>query len=100
MPAKRETSIITYILLILLGGSLTFIAYSYFDTLTTEGKKYTNDYAKVQKIDGLYVFIESSPAVDTYTSIEITEGPGLIDVWNSLGVGKEGVGKVLENLLN
>lgn len=63
-------------------------------------KKLTNEYAKVTKINDLYVFIESTPANSNYTTLDVIEGDKLNDIWSSLGIGKDKFGKVLTNIIN
>ncbi len=60
---------------------------------------YKPEEAQVKKINGLYIFVESEPLNSKgYTVLGTIEGENPADMINSLGIGKEKFGKVLENI--
>jgi len=99
MQKKSKTnfsSILLYGAMLLLGaGIMYFIAnqYNIFE------KETPIDRASVEKINGLYVFIESSPIVK-YETIQKFKGDNLADIYNKLGIGKQKAGQVILNIIN
>jgi RNA polymerase subunit RPABC4/transcription elongation factor Spt4 len=102
MASKNKSIIfLSLILMLFIGaGIMYFIAPQIIPPKEVE-KALTNEYAKVKKINDLYVFIESFPANESsYITLETMEGDNLIDIWNSFGIGKDKFGKVLLNIAN
>lgn len=101
MATKNNSTnffLISILMLIIGAGLMYFLA----PIINSESENaLTNEYAKVKKINDLYVFIESTPAdPESYTTIETMEGDNLIDIVNSLGIGKEKPKNVFANIVN
>lgn len=100
---NQSSNLLTYFFIFILGGVLMYFGYPYLqeDSATTTEIIYNLEDAKVNKINGLYIYIEASPKdKESYKVIGNVEGDNIIEMTNSLGIGKEKVGKVLENILN
>lgn len=89
-----------YILIFIIGGAVMYLGYPYLQG-DAAPVAYDKELAKVERIDGLYVYVESSPQdKSAYDVIGTTDGDNVIDMVGSLGIGKEKVGTVLENIFN
>lgn len=97
---KTSSNLSLVILMFLLGAGLMYGLFQ-LNIIPSNESKFTNEYAKVRKINNLYVFVESAPVdPDSYTTIDIVEGSNLIEIWDSLGIGNDKFGKVVNNIFN
>lgn len=98
MKSKNSSSAIAMpLIMLVVGVALTYLAFD--QGLINSDPAYSNDCAKVQRINNLYVFIESTPMNTNYSTIETLKGDDLFEMINSLGIGKEKFGKVIQNLI-
>ncbi len=89
--------ILSVIIAFIFGAGLVYFGLPFVNP--PKENKLTNDYATVQKINNLHVFIEAEP-VSEYTTLKTFKGDSLESVWNSFGIGKDKFGKVLLNILD
>ena len=93
----NQTNFPLLILMFILGAGLVYFVLPIINP--PKENKLTNEYAKVQKMNDLYVFIEAEPVTD-YSTLKTFKGDSLESVWNSFGIGKDKFGKVLLNILD
>lgn len=100
---NSSSNILMFFLIFILGGVIMYFAYPFIqeDQEINNVSVFSKEDAKVNKINGLCVYVESYPKdKENYTVLKTFEGDNVIEMVNSLGIGKENVGKVLENILN
>lgn len=100
--SKGSTNVFALALLFILGATIMFFVYPYFITQqVNKPVNYKKEDAIVNKINDLYVYVEAAPKdKDSYNVVGSVEGDNIIEMVNSIGIGKEKAGQVLENLLN
>lgn len=95
MAQKKESNSIILPLIagILIGIALFFGYNSYFP------EQLSNDYARVQRYNGLHIFLHSEPLnKESYEVLQAIEANNAVDVISNAGIGKEKAGKVFKNL--
>lgn len=93
---RNSNSFLIAFIMLILGAMAMYIGYPYI-----MDSKYAENDAKVSKINGLYVFIESEPICsDCYDVIGEMKGESVVDMANSVGIGKEKWTKVVNNIFN
>ncbi len=99
---NQSNNTLIYLLVFVLGVVLMYFGYPYLaSTETVSPAPYDKEIAKVNRIDGIFVYVESYPQdKSAYKVIGTAEGDNIVDMVGSLGIGKEKVGAVLENIFN
>jgi RNA polymerase subunit RPABC4/transcription elongation factor Spt4 len=99
-PNSQSNNFFIYLLIFVIGAALMYVGYPYLQS-DAAPIVYDKEIAKVNRIDGIYVYVESYPQdKSAYQVIGTAEGDNIVDMVGSLGIGKEKVGTVLENILN
>jgi RNA polymerase subunit RPABC4/transcription elongation factor Spt4 len=97
---NQSNNFFLYFLIFVIGAALMYLGYPYLQGETAP-VVYDKEIAKVNRIDGIFVYVESYPQdKSAYKVIGTAEGDNIIDMVGSLGIGKEKVGAVLENIFN
>lgn len=99
---SNSTNLFLPFILFLVGAAAMYFIQPLFAAPPTETiVTFEKEDATVNKINGLYVYIEASPKnKDNYQVIGNVEGDNIFEMVNSIGIGEEKTGKVLENIFN